>query len=120
MDTDKATQVPKEWKDPKFEYTWVLDEVKTRTVYQLEGYEAVTATSKEGQKFKEAGDPRIAQDGNIRVGDVLLMRFPVEKKRAREKEAMARQRGAIPSIKQGFHAEAAHLGIQSFEDESKP
>lgn len=114
-DMDLALQISEKVKDKRFHYSWVLDERKSLTIAKMKDYQAVLATDHEGLK----DDPRKGVDGQIRVGDLVLMRCPRASYEARQKEQVARTRRAFSSIKEGFHAQAAALQIPSFEDDTK-
>ena len=119
-DTDKAMRIDPKLLDPKFKYTWVLDETKTMVGFRTDGYSIVKGTDPDVSKLKELNDPRISSlDGNIRVGDSVLMRRPKEEADAEDKERREKQKNSVRAIRENFHAQAASLGVPSF-DEDKP
>ena len=116
MDLDQALHVPEKNKRPEFHYSWVLAEPKQQTIAQLKGYEPVLTVDPDGQHFK--GDPRV-KDGQIKVGDVVLMRCPKSEVEKRRLEQRKKTTNAVQAIKDDFHSQAANLKIQSFEETSK-
>lgn len=115
-DMDLAMRIPADKLDPKYKYTWVMDETKTQTVFRMQGYEIVKTQDQDGQALKD--DPRASQgDGKIRVGDAILMRVPKEVAEKRDQERRQKLAGRVPAIKEDFHSEVANLGIESFEDD---
>jgi hypothetical protein len=116
MDLDQALYIPEKAKKKDFHYSWVLIEPKQQTIAQLKGYEPVLSVDPEGQHLKN--DPRI-KDGQIKVGDVVLMRCLKTAVDKRQVENRKKTRNAVQAIKDDFHSTAASLKIQSFEETSK-
>ena len=120
-DFDAEYTLPTGFKDPKFNYRWVLDDdkfgSKNLTKKQVvQGYKAVKVTDVDGKKL--AGDPRIKLDGTIRVGDSVLMKCPIARYKERRREVTQRSdhKRVVRQIAANFHSEGASLGIQTFED----
>lgn len=114
MDMARAMEINPKLLDPKFKYSWVLDEKKAQVVFRGEdmGYE--TAKVSEHPQLKD--DPRVGADGTFRLGDLVLMRCPKEKYEVREKDRMDRNKKRVAAIKEEFHAEGARLGVPTYED----
>jgi hypothetical protein len=116
-DFDDAMRVPDSCKNKNYRYCWVTDEPKMQTIAKMRGYEAILASGPDGAGFK--GDPRVAADGRIRVGDAVLMRCPEPLVREREERRKRKNRGIINEIKEEYHAQVTGLGIRSFEETTK-
>lgn len=121
VDFDAEYTLPLGFKDKKFNYRWVLDDSKhgskNLTKRQIvQGYKTVKVSDLDGKKL--AGDPRVALDGTIRVGDSILMKCPIDKYTQRRKEVNERNntKKVVRQIADEFHSEGARLGMQTFED----
>ncbi len=120
-DFDAEYSLPTGFKDPKFNYRWVLDDAKfgsknlTRRQV-IQGYKVVKISDPDGKKL--ASDPRVALDGTIRVGDSILMKCPIAdfKKRRREIAIKSNHKNVVRQIAEEFHSEGARLGVPTFED----
>jgi hypothetical protein len=120
-DFDAEYTLPTGFKDPKYNYRWVLDDAKfgsknltKRQVVQ--GYQAVKVSDTDGKKL--SSDPRVALDGTIRVGDSILMKCPIAnyKKRRHEIAIRSDHKRVVRQIAEEFHSEGARLGLPTFED----
>lgn len=116
MDMDRILDIPEDCLDrTRFHYGWALDHKMYMTFAKVKGYEVVKASDPEGVKLG-AGDPRIRQDGTVGIGDVVLVRCPIDQYREREIARKRRNAGSVNAVKQDFHAAGAQLGVRTFED----
>jgi len=120
-DFDAEYTLPLGFKDPKFNYRWVLDDnkfgSKNLTKRQVvQHYKPVKVSDTDGKKLDK--DPRIAADGTIRVGDSILMKCPIDEFNKRRKAVKLRSdhKRVVRQIAEDFHSEGASLGIATFED----
>jgi hypothetical protein len=117
-DFDSAMSIPPEWLRKDRQYSWVLDDKRFIPLALGKEYEFVRATDPEGQHFKK-GDPRVAQDGLIRVGDAVLMRAPLDVVSKRQAARRRRNREAIENVKKEYHDAVQSQGVATFEEPFK-